>query len=166
MHIDISIDICLLIFLFIYLFFHGSDRMASGTFCTDLFLSFGIFRHFQPRFDICLLIARFVYTTDQVFPQREGLHAVYIPGWRSTTRGTTTCHLVGTPGFLLEDCIRLPFGVEIIFTADNINTCQYHAILDGKSCFFGGCIHNVREGPRPMASCLVYKTSYKMLLKQ
>ncbi len=54
--------------------------------------------------------------------QREGLDAVYILSWKSTTWGSSTFHLVGIPCSLLEDCIMLSSGVEIIFTPDNVNT--------------------------------------------
>ncbi len=53
------------------------------------------------------------------FPLRERTWTQYIhfPGWRSTTRGSTTTHIVRTPGFLSEDCIVVSSDVEILFTS-------------------------------------------------
>ncbi len=42
----------------------------------------------------------------------------YIKGILLIGRAPPTCHLVETPGNLLEDCIVLSSGVEIIFTTD------------------------------------------------
>ncbi len=45
----------------------------------------------------------------------------YIPGLRSTTKGSTSCHLVGTPVVLLQDSTMLSSGVEIIFRFVNVS---------------------------------------------
>ncbi len=47
---------------------------------------------------------------------KRGHGCSIFPEWRSITRGSTTCPLVGTPKSLLESCIILSSGCEIIFT--------------------------------------------------
>ncbi len=88
--------------------------------------------------------------------QRQGVDAVYIPCWRSTPRGSTTCHLMGET-FLYTNCTVLSSGVEIIFTFGNLNLHQY-PILDGLFYFVGGSIHNANlwEGLKPFALPLVW----------
>ncbi len=48
-----------------------------------------------------------------IFHLREGLDAVYFPAWRSTTRGSTTCHHVVTPGVWLENVQWYPLVLKL-----------------------------------------------------
>lgn len=46
---------------------------------------------------------------------------IHLPGWRSSTRGSTTCHIVGTSAFVLEDCIMVSYGVAILTIRSKFN---------------------------------------------